>query len=287
MTRRGARGASSRIARAFAFTLLTLLAIVVAAIAFFPFERLAPALAARIEAETRIAATIEALDARLGSRGPQLEASGVSLRWPTGETLALDSLRVRAARPLSWLRGVPAAYVEVRAAFGACDGTISRDALAGTLAAFDLSALPAAWFGEQGAPLAGPVDAAFELTKLAGQWSGTLELAGREGSLQPPGSPIAIPYETLTSALRLDAVGTLHLDALALEGPMVSASAKGEVAAGYAGPASGAISIEAEIARLDPTLAPALAAYGIALDPAGAGRVQVAGIPDAIEVRAR
>jgi type II secretion system protein N len=287
MPRRGERSIFARLLRALGFALLTLLAIAGAALAFFPWERLAPALAARIEAETRVATTIDALSVGLGWRGPELEARGIALRWPAGETLALDALRVRAARPLSWLRGVPAAHVDARAAFGACDATLSREAFAGTLTGFDLAALPATWFAEPGAPIAGPLDARFDLTRLLAQWSGSVRLEGRDGSLQPPGAPIAIPYETFATALRLDEVGALHIESLDLEGPLVSASANGEIAAGYAGPATGAIAIEAEIRRFDPALQPALAAYGIALDANGAGRVQVTGAPDAIEVRPR
>lgn len=159
--------------------------------------------------------------------------------------------------------------------------------MAATLLGFDLAALPASWFGEQGSPLAGPVDAKLVVARLADPRTGEVQITGRDGSLQPPGSPLAIPYESLASALRLDELGTLHVDSFSLQGPMVSATAQGEVAAGFAGPATGAISIDAEIAHFDPALQPALAAYGIALDASGAGRVQVTGTPDAILARPR
>lgn len=264
---------------------IAVLAVLAAAIAFFPFERLAPTLAAAIERETRVATQIGALDAHLGLRGPILEASGVSLRWPTGETLVLDSVRLRAARPSAWLRGVPTVHVTTAAGFGAFDGDLSREIARGELKRFDLAQLPPAWFGDGGAPIAGAIDAQLDLAHLAEQWSGAVKLAGGEGSLALPGSPIAIPYERLEAGARLDEIGTLHLDSFALTGPLVVANAKGEVAAGYAGPATGAIAIEAEIERLDPALLPALAQYGIALDARGAGRISISGTPEQVQIR--
>ena len=66
---------------------------------------------------------------------------------------------------------------------------------------------------------------------------------------------------------------------------MVSARAAGSLAAGDAGPATGAIAIEAEVERMDPALLPALTQYGIALDANGAGHITISGTPMQIEVR--
>ena len=279
------RGILESLLRALVFTLAALLAILVFAFAFFPFERLAPALAARIEAETRVATSIAEFDAGLGASGPYLEARGIQLRWPTGEQLALDSLRVSPALSSGWLRGTPTLRIALKAAFGAFKGVVSAERLDGDFQRFDFAALPARWFGPGGSPLAGAVNAQADLARLAGQWTGTLRIAGSDGSLALPGSPVAIPYQRLASVLRLDEVGTLRIESLALSGPMVEAKAHGEVAAGYAGPATGAIAIEAEIARLDPALLPALAAYGVVLDANGAGRLSVSGTPAQIVVR--
>ena len=279
------RGILEWLLRALVFALAALLAILVFAFVFFPFERLAPTLAARIEAETRVATSIAQLEAGLGASGPYLEARGIQLRWPTGEQIALDSLRASPALSTGWLRGTPTLRVALNAAFGAFNGVVSAERLDGNFQRFDFAALPPEWFGLGGSPLAGAVDAQADLARLAEQWSGTLRIAGTDGSLALPGSPVAIPYEKLASVLRLDEVGTLQIESLALSGPMVEAKAHGEVAAGYAGPATGAIAIEAEIARMDPALLPALAAYGVVLDANGAGRLSVSGTPDQIVVR--
>ena len=279
------RGLLARLARVLALFALTLLAILVSAIAFFPFERLAPALAGWIESETRIATSIGALDAGFGARGPVLEARDIQLNWPTGEQLALGSLRVSPALSLAWLRGVPTLRVAGSAEFGAFEGVVSAERIQGDFTRFDFAALPPAWFGDAGSPLAGPVDAEVSFARLAEQWSGSAQIEGADGSLALPGSPVAVPYEALKANLRLDEVGTLHVESVALSGPMVEAQAKGEVAAGYAGPATGAIAIEADLTRVDPALLPALAEYGVQLDARGAGHLSISGTPDQIEIR--
>ena len=279
------RGLLARLLRLLGLLALTLVAIGISAIAFFPFERMAPALAGWIVSETHIATRIGALDAGFGARGPVLEARDIQLIWPTGEQLALSSLRVSPALSLAWLRGVPTLRVAANAEFGAFDGAVSSERIEGDFTRFDFAALPPAWFGERGSPLAGPVDAKVAFARLAEQWSGSAQIVGADGSLALPSSPVAIPYEALKAVLRLDEVGTLHVESVALSGPMVEAQAYGEVAAGYAGPATGAIAIEAELARMDPALLPALAEYGVVLDARGAGRLTISGTPEQIEIR--
>ncbi len=274
-----------RLLRVLVVLALTLLAILASAVVFFPFERLAPVLSGWIEAETRIATSIGELDAGFSARGPVLEARGIQLRWPTGEQLALDSLQVSPALSLAWLRGVPTLRAAANAEFGAFDGVVSSERIQGDFTRFDFAALPPAWFGDAGSPLAGAVDAKVAFARLAEQWSGSAQIEGADGSLALPGSPVAIPYEALKANLRLDEVGMLHVESVALSGPMVEAKAHGEVAAGYAGPATGAIAIEADLTRMDPALLPVLAEYGVVLDARGAGRLTISGTPEQIVIR--
>ncbi|HEU4429646.1 MAG TPA: type II secretion system protein GspN [Myxococcota bacterium] len=274
------RSVAGRLLRALGVALLSVLAVAAIALLFLPYERAAPALGAAIERETRIATQIAELGGGVSARGPYLEARGVALRWPTGETLALDSLRISPALSLSWLRGVPQLHVTLSGPFGDFDGSLSRELMRGDLSRFDLAQLPASWFGAGGAWLAGAVEARVHLARLSEQWSGSVQLDGGEGSLALPGAPIAIPYETITAMFRLDEVGTLRIESLALAGPMVSARAHGEIAAGYAGPATGAIAIDADVDRIDPALLPALAQYGVALGETGAGHLTISGTPD-------
>lgn len=279
------RGLLARLARVLALFALTLVAILISALVFFPFERLAPALAGWIEAETRIATSIGALDAGFSARGPTLEAHDIQFRWPTGEQLALGSLRVSPALSLAWLRGVPTLRVAGSAEFGAFEGVVSAERIEGDFTRFDFAALPPAWFGGAGSPLAGPVAAKVAFARLAEQWTGSAQIEGEDGSLALPGSPVAIPYEALKANLRLDEVGTLHVESVALRGPMVEAQAHGEVAAGYKGPATGAIAIEADLTRTDPALLPTLAAFGVQLDARGAGHLSISGTPEQIVIR--
>jgi hypothetical protein len=266
--------------------LLALVAVLGVAAAFFPVQRLAPALAARIEQASGASARIESLRVGLGTRGPELALQDVTLRWPTGDTLAIPSLRVRAARPAAWLRGVPTAHVVLRAPFGAFDGDVSREQLRGELAGFDLAQLPAAWFGVGGSPLAGPIDARFDLARSGASWTGDATLTGGDGSLALPDSPLALPYERLDAVASLDREGTLHLASLVVAGPMVSARAHGTIAAGPGGPGRGAIAIAAEVERLDPGLLPALRQAGATtLGADGAGRITISGVPGRIQLR--
>jgi hypothetical protein len=80
-----------RLFRALVTLALALVVIVLAALAFFPFERLAPLLASKIERETRIETHIAALGVRLGARattiGPASESDSsfsvpTSSSWP-------------------------------------------------------------------------------------------------------------------------------------------------------------------------------------------------------------
>jgi type II secretion system protein N len=275
----------AQLLRAAGLGALALLVVLGVAVAFFPFDRLAPMLAARLERETGAETHIESLAVRFGLRGPELSARGVTLRWASGEALALDALALRAARPSAWLRGVPTAHVALEAPFGAFAGELSQRTLRGAFARFDFAQLPPAWFGEGGAPLAGAVDARVDFARSSAPWSGTISVEGGDGSLALPGAPVAIPYERLDASARLDDAGTLHLDSLELAGPMLVARARGTVAGGPLGPASGAIAIDADIERIDPALLPALAQYGIALDVNGAGQISVTGTAAQIEVR--
>ena len=292
MARARGRGVIARGLRALGFALLALALVLAVSVALFPFERLAPALSAQLSRQTGVDVQLGELEAGFGARGPSLAARDVALRWPTGAQLRLDSLRVRPVRPLAWLRGAPTAHVSLAAAFGSFDGEVSRERVAGEFTRFDLALLPQAWFGEAGAPLAGALDAQLDLALAdaaseggSAAWAGTLRLAGGEGSLALPGSPLAIPYERLDVDARLVEDGTIHLDALGLAGPMLVARASGAIAGSPAGPGSGEVAIDAQLERTDPLLLPAFAQYGIALDANGAGRVRVTGSAGAIQLR--
>jgi type II secretion system protein N len=279
------RGLPARLLRGLAVAALAALGVLGVAITVFPFDRLGPALSARIDRETGVAVRFGDLRPTLGVRGVGLEARNVALRFPDGETLALDIAAVRPARLGAWLRGVPTARVALRGDFGEFSGEVSREALRGTLARFDLAELPRSWFGEGGAPLAGPLDGRVDFERGPDAWRGSVAVAGAEGSLALPGSPVAIPYERIDASARLDEHGTLHLESIALAGPMVSARATGTLGGGTGGPATGAIAITADVERVDPALLPSLAQYGVALDASGAGHLEISGTAQQIEVR--
>lgn len=283
---RRTRGRGQSFLRALALLVLGVVAIGCFALAFFPFERLQPALVARLEHETRSRVELARLEAGLSSRGPYAELEGLRFRWPDESSLAIDSLRITPALSVAWLRGVPTARVTSAGAAGSFDGIASGLRIAGALRSVDPSRLPQRWFGGGGAPIAGPLDADVDLARDADQWSGDATFSGGKGILSVPGLPVSIPYDELRGALHLDEIGSLAVDHVTLRGPLASAVANGTVAAGYAGPATGAIDITIDVERLDPALVPALAQYGLSLNPAsGAGQVRLSGTPEQVQVR--
>lgn len=277
-------GLASRVLRALGSLLLGAVVILGVALAFFPFERLAPVVVARIERETRARASLDRLSLGFSWRGPHATFEGLALLWPDGSALALDTLRVAPALSLAWLRGAPAARITSAAAFGAFDGVASLAHISGELRGLNLAKLPAAWLGGS-APIEGTLDAQVDATHVAEQWGGEAKFSSANGVFALPGMPVEIPYESLRGRARLDAVGNLSLDSVSLRGPLVSAVASGSVAAGYAGPATGALDLTIDVERIDPALAPMLAEYGLPLSASGAGRIHVGGTPDQIEVR--
>lgn len=279
MARRGP-GRGRAFVRALATLALGIALLLGFAFAFFPFERLEPALAARIGAATRSRATFGQLSVGWELRGPFAELHALTLRWSDGSTLMLDTLRVEPALSAAWLRGVPTASVKSLAAFGSVDGIVSREVVQLRAEQLEVSALPKDWFGESGAPIDGRVDATLAATRVAEQWSGRLSIQGADGVLALPGAPVAIPYESLRGTLALDELGTLTLAGIALAGPMASATAEGTIAAGYAGPATGALDVAIDVKRIDPALVPSLTAAGIPLDPSGTGRLHMTGSVD-------
>jgi hypothetical protein len=281
-----ARGGRVRaLLRALGSLLLGVVVILLVALALFPFDRLEPVLIARLERETRARASLDRLSVGVSWRGPYAELEGLSLSWPNGSALAFQALRVSPALSLDWLRGAPAASLTSAAAFGSFEGVASGVRLAGNVQGLDLAQLPPDWFGEGGAPLEGPIDAQIDLAHTAEQWHGTATFHGANGVLALPGMPVAIPYQHLSGGLRIDPVGNLSLDSIVLRGPLASAIASGTVAAGYTGPATGAVDLTIDVEHLEPALVPALVEYGVPLDAAGAGQIHVGGTPDQIEIR--
>jgi hypothetical protein len=266
----------ARLARGAAWLALAGAFALALAIGFFPFARLAPALGARIQRETGVAAQIGALRARLSALGPVLEASDVTLRWPSGEVVSLGRVAVRAARPGAWLRGVPTAHVRADSSFGTLEADLSRELASGEVAGLDLARLPAPWLGRGGSAFDGPLTVRFELTRPARAWGGNVALAGSAGSLALPGWPVAIPYDRVAGSARLDERGTLHVDSLALTGPMLTAHAAGTIG-GPAGRGTGAVALGIDLERVDPALLPSLAQSGVALDAEGKGRLSLTG----------
>ena len=124
-----------------AAALLTLLFVVTG----FPYDRLAPAVAARVSQVLGAQVSIASLGPSLSLLGPGVRASGLSVLWPDGSQLRLDSLRVRPAWSFAWLRGRPAFALRLAAPLGQVNGTLivgSAPGFDGTVRDLELAKLP-------------------------------------------------------------------------------------------------------------------------------------------------
>jgi type II secretion system protein N len=239
----------------------------------FPYGRFRVPLETQLERATGAEIEIGSLRGRPGPALVTLVAAPVHVDFEDGRSLALESAAVRPAWSLSWLRGAPALHVDVRAAAGRVRGTLWADAaapgFAGRLDDVDLSVLagfvPA--LGE--VDLQGRVDADLGLWLGAGGPRGELSLHARDGSLTPPGVPVAVPFQTLQAEAHRAEEGPLELARVSLDGPLLSGSLHGTIGPAPA-PADAPLDLEVAIDRIDPALAAVAGPRGARRAAAGA-----------------
>jgi type II secretion system protein N len=160
----------------------------------------------------------------------------VRLTWPDGTQLAIDSVALRPAWSLSWLRGEPALHADIRAEQGSARGafwpSVEEAGFSGRIEAVDLAALPTSLLpitAELG--LAGRLDADLDVTRSLGRVSGTIDFQAHQGAVTTPGSGIPLPYEELAGHIDLAPDGSATLRDWTLAGEMLSASLAGTLGA--------------------------------------------------------
>ena len=267
-----ARSGGSR--RGLAVAAAGLLLLVFAA-ARFPYERLLPPLLVTARAATGAEVDVAELGPGLGLAGPRVVASGVRVRWPAAPELVFDAVRVRPAWSLAWLSGSPRWHVDAAGAPGSFRGEVASERIAGEWEEVDTAALPWALLGAL-APLQGRVSGTVDLARTDGAWLGTAELSGREGSVDLPGLPVAIPFVAL--AARLEMAPTLvTLSSARIEGPLVTASVSGTASAEGGAFSAWPLDLAVEIESVDPALRGYLGPLGIPVDHEGKAKVRVTG----------
>jgi type II secretion system protein N len=244
----------------------------------FPYDRLAPRLAAKLENLTGARVAIGGLDLGLSWLAPQIRASQVQVTWPGAKPVAFDSLRLRPALSISWFRGAPALGIEVTSAMGEADGTV----VVGALPAFDgelrnvsLALLP---IGDvaAGASIDGRADATIDLAMSDAGPQGTVVFEAKNGSVTLPMLPIGVPFEKLTGDLELGGDLVANLASFDLAGPLVALTASGTVGKAATRELS-PLALQARVEAREPALRSMLESQGVALDANGAAAVTIDG----------
>lgn len=246
----------------------------------FPYEPLVARAFEMIEPQLGITIACDEVWGDIGFFGPAIQARGVVVSRRDGDDVEIERLSLRPAWSTSWLRGQPSVYVEARTPIGDVSGEIAVGdpvAVDGSFESLDLAALPIAKYVD-GLNLRGSLDAEIDLHYDAeNHWIGSATLSVEDGSLGLPGQPVAIPFETLDAQLSLGPEDGIFLtiDSATLVGPMVAASASGQIARGRRGPDK--IDIEFELSVVDETLRPLFRRLGLRLGDDGKIQARLGG----------
>jgi type II secretion system protein N len=221
----------------------------------FPYERLAPRMAAVLGPALGAQVTIGGFGPGLAWGMPQALAWDVEATWPGGQHLRLDRMRLRPAWSTSWLRGDPAFVVALRSPDGEVDGTVrigDAQGFRGTLSRVVLERLSAIWPGAELACM-GHLDADVDLRRSAEGLEGSLALRAADGSIGLPNLPVGIPFSTLAGDLTFGGESFATLSALSIDGPLVAVKGSGTL--GRAAALSMApLALEARIEVRDPAM---------------------------------
>jgi type II secretion system protein N len=244
----------------------------------FPYGRFRdPAVAALAEA-TGASVSMDDLGGGLSIGGPSLLATNLLLRWPDRKDLLLERARVRPAWSFSWLRGEPALHVGMTGAAGSAVGTvwpIPGLAFAGRLRGVQLSLLPLDHLADP-LPILGRLDAEIDLRTGPKGPIGSIRFESRDGSIALPNLPFGIPFQEARGHVERSESGFINVREFELNGPMLSATAQGSIAASRQ-PEEGALDLEGELVVPDPAVRDMVQPYGLRFDPQGAARFRISG----------
>jgi type II secretion system protein N len=253
--------------------LLTLLFVVTG----FPYDRLAPAVAARVSQALGAQVSIASLSPSLSLLGPGVRASGFSVFWLDGSQLRLDSLGVRPAWSFAWLRGRPALALRLAAPFGQVNGTLtlgSAPGFDGMVRDLELAKLPLQNL-VPGASIDGKASGTLDVTNTPGGARGSFHVEARDGSVELPPLPFAVPYTTLRAEVQLTDVALAEISSLELEGPLLSLVASGSVGRAALMPAA-PLNLSLKVKAKDASVRPLLPA-GLHFAADGSSELRITG----------
>jgi type II secretion system protein N len=243
----------------------------------FPYDVAGTRLSHELERAFGVRVDVAELGPALRFSGPGLEASDVRVNLPDSEVLTLDTIFARPAWSLSWLRGVPALYIEAQGPAGNVNGQATLGEFPGwegVLDGINLSELPASTWVQGGSMegvLSGEIDVRFEAEGPVG----SAELAALNALISLPSLPVDIPFDELDAALVFGGDALLEITSLTGKGPIVSGKGSGKVARASTVQQS-PLSLQFEL-EVKPALAGAVRGVGVRVDRQGRARVRVTG----------
>jgi type II secretion system protein N len=198
----------------------------------FPYDRLALAIAQRVERETGARITFGGpVSLALVRFAPGIAATTVQIARPDGTRLDLDRLGVRPALALAWLRGQPALATEVESVRGGASGVVTFGAepgFDGKLKDVDLEQLPQSRIGTP-LQLKGRADVDLDIVLREAGPEGDVEFEARDGLLTHPNLPLPIPFQKLTGEIALGGDAWAAIRKFELSSPLASGHASGSV----------------------------------------------------------
>lgn len=248
----------------------------------FPYDLLAERVSRLAEQSGGVTLRIGELSPHIALAGPGFKAAHVETTVPGGAELRIDEIVARPAWSLSWLRGVPAVYLDAKSPLCKLAGTVTlgdTPGFRGRLRELELAEVPAG--GTLTAlSLRGQLDAEIDLQRIpggeTGNLAGSIEFAARKGAMSTEAMPLEIPYDLMSGTITLGGEHFAYIDSLRLEGPMVSAEARGSIGQGRTlqrRPLDLELSYEIQAADIKSMLR----AVGVRVGPGGAGKLQIRG----------
>lgn len=245
----------------------------------FPYDALGARFAALVGDMTGSQIQIRGVSPRITIAGPGFRAKWVQVITPAQTIYEAGPVGVRPAWSTSWLSAEPALHIDLESPVGNAEGMVvigSELGFDGELSEVDLSLIPL----PEGAAvsISGKLKGDVDLFVREGTPEGSLVFSADSGSLAHDALPIAIDYDTATGDLIFGGENFVEITELALDGPIVSATAEGTVGQSrQLGSAPLDLGVDLEIKN--PGLVMMIQGFGLQLDGDGRASFDISGTP--------